>query len=90
MEQVEQTITTSIGTSSGLVCAVAKPTCAANIATRLEAAIMAHELAMGHRAFQPGEGIVMDTVEDTIDAVSCVASEGMSATDKVILELMTK
>ena len=90
MEQVEQTITNSIGTSSGIVCDGAKPSCAAKIATSLEGAIMAHELAMGHRAFQPGEGIVMDTVEDTIDAVSCVASEGMSATDKVILELMTK
>lgn len=90
LEQIEQTITNSIGTSSGMVCDGAKPSCAAKIATSLEGAIMAHELAMRHQAFQPGEGIVMDSVEETIGAVGCMASEGMYETDRVILDLMTK
>lgn len=90
LEQIEQTITNSIGTSSGMVCDGAKPSCAAKIATSLEGAIMAYELAMQHQAFQPGEGIVMDSVEETIGAVGCMASEGMHETDRVILDLMTK
>ncbi len=90
LEQIEQTITNSIGTSSGMVCDGAKPSCAAKIATSLEGAIMAYELAMRHQAFLPGEGIIMDSVEKTIGAVGCMASEGMYETDRVILDLMTK
>lgn len=90
LEQIDQTITNSIATSSGMVCDGAKPSCAAKIATSLESAIMAHDLAMANRAFQSGEGIVMDNVEQTIDAVGCVASKGMHITDQVILNLMTQ
>lgn len=90
LEQIDQTITNSIATSSGMVCDGAKPSCAAKIATSLESAIMAHDLAMANRAFQSGEGIVMDNVEQTIDAVGCVASRGMHITDQVILNLMTQ
>ena len=90
LEQIDQTITNSIATSSGMVCDGAKPSCAAKIATSLESAIMAHDLAMANRAFQSGEGIVMDNVEQTIDAVGCVASQGMHITDQVILNLMTQ
>ena len=90
LEQIDQTITNSIATSSGMVCDGAKPSCAAKIATSLESAIMAHDLAMANRAFQSGEGIVMDNVEQTIDAVGCVASQGMHITDQVIPNLMTQ
>ena len=90
LEQIDQTITNSIATSSGMVCDGAKPSCAAKIATSLESAIMAHDLAMANRAFQSGEGIVMDNVEQTIDAVGCVASQGMHITYQVILNLMTQ
>lgn len=90
LEQIDQTITNSIATSSGMVCDGAKPSCAAKIATSLESAIMAHDLAMANRAFQSGEGIVMDNVEQTIDAVGCVASQGMHITDQIILNLMTQ
>ena len=90
LEQIDQTITNSIATSSGMVCDGAKPSCAAKIATSLESAIMAHDLAMANRAFQSGEGILMDNVEQTIDAVGCVASQGMHITDQVILNLMTQ
>lgn len=90
LEQIDQTITNSIATSSGMVCDGAKPSCAAKIATSLESAIMAHDLAMANRTFQSGEGIVMDNVEQTIDAVGCVASQGMHITDQVILNLMTQ
>ena len=90
LEQIDQTITNSIATSSGMVCDGAKPSCAAKIATSLESAIMAHDLAMANRTFQSGEGIVMDNVEQTIDAVGCVASQGMHITDQVIRNLMTQ
>lgn len=90
LEKIEETLTNSVATASGIVCDGAKPSCAAKIATSLESAILAHQLAMKDQAFQSGEGIVMATVEDTIDAVGCMASQGMGVTDQVILDLMTK
>ena len=51
---------------------------------------MAHQLAMKEQVFQSGEGIVMENVERTIEAVGCVASQGMEVTDRVILDLMTR
>ena len=90
LKEIEDTLTNSLAVSSGMVCDGAKPSCAGKIAASLESAIMGHDLAMEGRAFQPGEGIVMDDVEETIDAVGCMASQGMQSTDRVILELMTK
>lgn len=89
LEQIEMTLTNSLATTSGIVCDGAKPSCAAKIATCLEAAIMAHDLAMMGKAFHGGEGIVKNSVEDTISAVGCMASQGMRVTDEVILNLMT-
>lgn len=89
LAQIEETLTNSLATASGMVCDGAKPSCAAKIATSLESAIMAHQLAMDNRAFQSGEGIVKNSVESTIAAVGCMASEGMHVTDQVILNLMT-
>lgn len=77
LEQIEITLTNSLATASGMVCDGAKPSCAAKIATCLESAIMAYNLAMEGRAFQGGEGIVKNSVEETVAAVGCVANQGM-------------
>ena len=90
LTRIEETLTNSLATASGIVCDGAKPSCAAKIATSLESAIMAHQLAMKEQVFQSGEGIVMENVERTIEAVGCVASQGMEVTDRVILDLMTR
>ena len=90
VDQIKNTIDNTLANISGIICDGAKASCAAKIATSLESAIMAHDLAMANRAFQSGEGIVMDNVEQTIDAVGCVASQGMHITDQVILNLMTQ
>lgn len=89
LEQIEMTLTNTLATASGMVCDGAKPSCAAKIATCLESAIMAHDLAMEGKSFHGGEGIVKASVEDTVAAVGCVASQGMRQTDEVILDLMT-
>ena len=83
------TLTNTLATASGMVCDGAKPYCAAKIATCLESALMAHGLAMEGNSFHGCEGIVKASVEDTVAAVGCVASQGMRQTDEVILDLMT-
>ena len=86
--QVCDTITNTIATVGGMVCDGAKSSCAAKIATAVDCAVTAYELSLRGLAFQPGEGLVMDSVEDTIESVGRMGREGMQATDIEILQIM--
>lgn len=87
-QQVCDTITNTLAVISGMVCDGAKASCAGKTAIAVEAAVMAYELAMRNTAFQSGDGLVKDTVEQTIAGIGRMASEGMCTTDKVILQIM--
>ena len=54
----------------------------------MDCAVTAYELSLRGLAFQPGEGLVMDSVEDTIESVGRMGREGMQATDIEILQIM--
>ena len=86
--QVCDTITNTIATVGGMVCDGAKSSCAAKIATAVDCAITGYELSLRGLAFQPGEGLVMESVEDTIESVGRMGREGMQATDIEILQIM--
>ena len=88
--QVADTITNTIGTVGGMVCDGAKSSCAAKIATAVDCAITAYELSRYGNVFQPGEGLVMESVEDTIESVGRMGREGMHATDLEILQIMLR
>lgn len=85
---IEKTITNTIGNVSGMVCDGAKSSCAAKIASAVDAAIMGHYMAMDDNTFGAGEGLVKEDVEKTIETVSTMGREGMRQTDTEILELM--
>lgn len=88
-DQIAATVTNAIATADGILCDGAKPSCAAKIATALEAAILAKELALaGGRSFSPGEGLVGSDVDQTIRNIGIVGSEGMRSTDKQIIKIM--
>ena len=87
-QQVCDTITNTLAVISGMVCDGAKASCAGKIAVAVEAAVMAHSLAMHSSAFQAGDGLVKNTVEQTIAGIGRMATEGMRTTDKVILQIM--
>lgn len=87
-EDISFTITNTIANVGGIVCDGAKPSCAAKIASAVDAAILAHHLGMAHRAFQPGEGIVKEHVEDTIKSMGYIGRVGMRETDTEILNIM--
>lgn len=86
--QVADTVTNTIATVGGMVCDGAKSSCAAKIATAVDCAITAYELSTRGHAFQPGEGLVMDCVENTIECVGRMGREGMHSTDVEILQIM--
>lgn len=87
-EAVSNTITNTIANMGGVVCDGAKSSCAAKIASAVDAAIMAHMLENADHCFRPGEGLVRENVEDTIKSMGYVGRVGMKDTDVTILNLM--
>ena len=79
----------SVAVLSGTICDGAKPSCAAKIASAVEAGIMGYHMCLNHQKFNGGDGIVEETVEDTIVNVGRLAKQGMRQTDKIILDIMT-
>jgi L-cysteine desulfidase len=87
-EEISNTITNTLANVGGIVCDGAKPSCAAKIASAVDAAIMAHHLSVEGKVFSGGEGLVTADVECTIANIGRMASEGMKSTDVEILRLM--
>ena len=85
---IKMTIKNVLGNVSGIVCDGAKSSCAAKIASSVDAAIMAHEMAVDGQVYLDREGLNLDDVDMTIENVSHLAKEGMKETDINILEMM--
>lgn len=82
------TIKNALAINSGMVCDGAKASCAAKIASSLEAAILGCQMSTYAQDFHGGDGILSKSVEDTIKSVSRIAREGMKATDQEIIDIM--
>lgn len=85
---IVRTVTNTLGNTTGIVCDGAKASCAAKIASALDAALLGHLMAMEGHVFRAGEGIVVGDVEDTIANVARVGRDGMHTTDIEILNIM--
>ncbi len=87
-EKISQTITNIAGNVGGIVCDGAKASCAAKIASAVDAAILGHRLSMKGLGFHAGEGIVQKDVDETIRSIGYVGCVGMKQTDVEILKIM--
>ena len=72
----------------GIVCDGAKPSCAAKISAAVDAAILGCDQALTGENFQPGDGLVGETPEESIRAMGYVGRVGMQPTDVEILNIM--
>ena len=86
--EIAHTLVNSVAILSGTICDGAKPSCAAKIAMAVEAGIMGYEMWKSGNQFHGGDGIVTKGVENTIKNVGRLAKEGMSDTDREIIEIM--
>ena len=86
--EVAHTIVNAIAINSGVICDGAKASCAAKIASAVEAGILGMQMFHQGSQFYDGDGIVSKGVENTIRNVSQVASEGMRKTDTEIIKIM--
>lgn len=87
-QQVSLTIINTLGNIGGIVCDGAKPSCAAKIASSVDAALMAFHLSIQNKSFLPGEGIIRGDVEETIKSMGYIGRVGMRSTDTEILNIM--
>lgn len=86
--QVGATIVNTLGNVGGIVCDGAKSSCAAKISAAVDAAILGRDMAMAGKSFHAGEGLVQDTIEETIASMGYVGRVGMKPTDVEILNIM--
>lgn len=86
---IEHTVINALAITSGIVCDGAKSSCAAKIATAVDAGIFGFEMYQNGRQFYEGEGLVGAGAENTIHNIGILGREGMHETDKKIIEIMT-
>ncbi len=87
---IKNTIINTLANTSGIVCDGAKASCAAKVASSVDAAIMAFKLAAKGKVFSPEEGLLTNDVDHTIENICRVAKIGMRETDIEILKIMTE
>lgn len=88
-KEVAHTLVNSLAVISGIICDGAKASCAAKIATAVDAGILGYYMYKQGQQFKAGEGIVAKGVEENIGNISYLAKIGMKETDKEILYIMT-
>lgn len=86
--EIAHTVVNAIAINSGVICDGAKASCAAKIASAVEAGLLGMEMFRQGSQFLGGDGIVSKGVENTIDNVSRLASQGMRKTDAEIIKIM--
>ena len=87
-DTIGRTIINALGNTGGIVCDGAKASCAAKIATAVEAGILGYEMSRRGKVFAFGEGIVEGDYEQTIRNFGRLAKDGMKDTDIEILNIM--
>lgn len=88
-EEISHTIVNALAINSGVVCDGAKASCAAKIASAVEAGVLGMKMYQFGSQFYGGDGIVAQGIEETIENVAELARDGMRETDRKIIEIMT-
>jgi len=87
--EIIHTLVNALAITSGMICDGAKPSCAAKIATAVDAGIMGFHMYQEGQQFYGGDGIVSKGVEATLANVGRLGRDGMRATDQEIIRIMT-
>ena len=87
-KEISHTIVNALAINSGMLCDGAKASCAAKIASAVEAGLLGMQMYLHNSQFYGGDGIVAKGVENTIRTVSTIAREGMRSTDAEIIQFM--
>ena len=89
LREIAHTLVNALAIVSGMICDGAKPSCAAKIASAVDAGLLGYHMFKCGQEFRGGEGIVTKGVEATIVNVGRLGRLGMRETDKEIIRIMT-
>lgn len=87
-EEIQHTIVNALAILSGTICDGAKASCAAKIASSIDAGIMGYYMYKNKQQFYAGDGIVAHSVDETIQNIGTLGSQGMLQTNDKIIEMM--
>lgn len=87
-KEIQHTIVNTLAILSGTICDGAKASCAAKIASSVDAGIMGYYMYKNKQQFYAGDGIVAHSVDETIQNIGTLGSQGMLQTNDKIIEMM--
>lgn len=87
-KEIQHTIVNALAILSGTICDGAKVSCAAKIASSVDAGIMGYYMYKNKQQFYAGDGIVAHSVDETIQNIGTLGSQGMLQTNDKIIEMM--
>ena len=87
-EDVVHTVVNALAIVSGIICDGAKPSCAAKIATAVDAGILGYNMYKQGQQFRGGDGIVVKGIEATLKNIGRLGKEGMKETNEEIIKMM--
>jgi L-cysteine desulfidase len=88
IQQIKDTVDNTLANIPGIICDGAKASCAAKIASALDAALLAHSLAMDGKVYEANTGILQEDAGQTIGCVGHIGKVGMKQTDAEIVKMM--
>ena len=88
-KEVTHTVVNALAIVSGIVCDGAKASCAAKIASAVDAGILGYNMYKRGQQFRGGDGIVTKGIEGTLKNVGRLGKEGMKAVSYTHLTLPT-
>lgn len=77
-----------IANITGMICDGAKPSCALKIASGVSTATLSALMAIEDGVASPLEGIIDQDIDQTIRNLALIGNNGMSETDKVVLDII--
>ena len=87
-EEVIHTVVNALAIVSGMVWDGAKASCAAKIASAVDAGILGYHMYLNGQQFYAGDGIVTKGIEGTITNIGRLGKEGMKETNEEIIKMM--
>ena len=87
-EDVVHTVVNALAIVSGIICDGAKASCAAKIATAVDAGILGYNMYKQGQQFRGGDGIVVKGIEATLKNIGRLGKEGMKETNEEIIKMM--
>ena len=88
--EIIHTVVNAVAIVSGMVCDGAKASCAAKIASSVDAGILGYYMYKNGQQFYGGDGLVTKGVEATLKNIGRLGKEGMKETNREIIRIMTE